>query len=62
METSKHFHFWQNAALPTPDGEMTRYFRCAERVSKITVSGKLPPFEKFDLEKLDQGQRVQHLQ
>ena len=60
MKTLKHFHFRQNAALPTLDGEITEYFRCAERVSKITVTGKLPQFEIFDLEKVGQCQRVRH--
>ena len=60
METLKHFHFRQNAALPTPNGEIIGYFRCAERVSKITVTGKLQPFDIFDLEKVGQCERVRN--
>ena len=59
MKTLKHIHFWQNAALLTPDGEITRYFRWSERVSKIIATGKLPPFEIFDLE-VGQCQRVRN--
>ena len=60
METLKHFHFRLNAAIRTPDGKITRYFLCAERVSKITVTGKLPPFEIFYFDKVDKSQRVRN--